>query len=73
MDLMVIVTSIYSGLATTLISHSIRSVRKKFEWPEKEQAIDRCLKEGCEALVPVLEKVEKEEQKRLSKLLENFR
>jgi hypothetical protein len=72
MDLMSIAASIYAGLAKDFINFSVRSVRKKFEWPEREQAIDRCLKEGCEALVPVLKGVEKKEQKRLGKLLTRF-
>lgn len=71
-DWMSIVASIYAGLAKDFIRFSVRSVRKKFEWPEKEQAIDRCLKEGCDALVAVLEKVDKKEQKRLGKLLKTF-
>lgn len=71
-DLMSIAQSIYSGLAKELITHLHRTVRKPFEVPEKEKAVDRCLKTATEAAILQLKPFEETDQKRLAELLQQF-
>jgi len=70
MDLMIIAASICAGLAKELILKSGKALSQKFNTPEKEHAVERCVHSALVALLTSAVNLEDHSKKRLKKVLE---